>query len=285
MGAPSKNQLFVMRQMCGYEKEHGSGDTWCGLRKLWHRSETRSKYASDNCKRGLGYKGLLGSKYDRIGTLVCSGEDAVAGVNAMIYNALQNPCVVLLRRYIAILGYGLSHYAGNVANIIECDVGLALVRASVRVCRCVHVMGTGVSLLGFFGVSPIGCTVNTVHSGVAIAPLRRRLCCNYGDYSRGGGCIVNTATGQQGRRLHRTNGRSISKRTTAPLLPTTATSTASQLINIQRQHQHRRHHQQQQRNIFHNTNNRNLKHEPRVTALHPLYPCARPPTTRDYESG
>ena len=90
-------------------------------------------------------------------------------------------------------------------------------------------------------------------------------------YSRGGGCIVNTATGQQGRRLHRTNGRSISKRTTAPLLPTTPTSTASQLINIQRQHQHRRHHQQQQRNIFHNTNNRNLKHEPRVTALHPLY--------------
>ena len=35
--------------------------------------------------------------------------------------------------------------------------------------------------------------------------------------------------------------------------------------------QHRRHHQQQQRNIFHNTNNRNLKHEPRVTALHPLH--------------
>ena len=90
-------------------------------------------------------------------------------------------------------------------------------------------------------------------------------------YSRGGGCIVNTATGQQGRRLHRTNGRSISKRTTAPLLPTTPISTAAQLINIQRQHQHRRHHQQQQRNIFHNTNNRNLKHEPRVTALHPLH--------------
>ena len=67
------------------------------------------------------------------------------------------------------------------AGVIECDVGLAVGRASVRVYRCVHVMGTGVSLLGFFGVSPSGCTVNTVHREVATAPIRRRLCCNYGD--------------------------------------------------------------------------------------------------------
>ena len=76
-----------MRQMCGYEEEQGSGDTWCGLRKLWHRNMTRSKRASYHGKRGLGYKGPLGSKYDRIGIFVRSGEDAVAGVNAMIYNA------------------------------------------------------------------------------------------------------------------------------------------------------------------------------------------------------
>ena len=87
----------------------------------------------------------------------------------------------MLRRYITILGYGLSHYAGNAANIVDYDMGLTGIGPVSEICRCVHGMGTGVSLLGFFGVSPSDCTVNTVHSEVGTAPLRRRLCCNYGD--------------------------------------------------------------------------------------------------------
>ena len=115
MLAPSKNQMFVKQQMCGYAERQGSGSKWCELRQLWDRGTnvTRSKRAraAAKCKHGLGYKGPLGSKVERIGIFVSSGKykgplgskvehigivahsgkDVVAGLRATINNACQYP--------------------------------------------------------------------------------------------------------------------------------------------------------------------------------------------------
>ena len=95
MLAPSKNQMFVKQQMCGYAERQGSGSKWCELRQLWDRGTnvTRSKRAraAAKCKHGLGYKGPLGSKVEHIGIVAHSGKDVVAGLRATINNACQYP--------------------------------------------------------------------------------------------------------------------------------------------------------------------------------------------------
>ena len=88
----------------------------------------------------------------------CNNTEAVP---SWTINRLSLPEICcLISHACGFVEHGPSHYASNATNVIDCDVGLAGAGPVSEICRCVHGMGTGVSLLAFFGVSPSDCAVS-----------------------------------------------------------------------------------------------------------------------------
>ena len=71
MSGRAKHPQFILQLLADYAEEKQEDNSWVGLRKLWHTSRHGSRQARQQREHpGLGYRGILSSKFENEGVFV-----------------------------------------------------------------------------------------------------------------------------------------------------------------------------------------------------------------------